>query len=668
MMCRWFAACELERVIAQTFCFYGERYPIARIFTSHVTVMRTNMRKKTFFWAGIALAMSIFSVAGAKEERPNILWIFQEDTSPWIGCYGNQANRDATPNIDQMAAAGIRFSRAFVPFPVCSSCRSSMMLGANAIRFGAHEHRSRRGSKKTYLPPGMKTIAELMREAGYFTFNVGKTDYNFAEVDGGIYSTISKQNNKTPWRQRSDGQPFFGQIQLKGGKTNTTRTPPSEKTDPATVTVPADYPQDQMYRELVAQHHDAIRCDDKIIGGILDRLKADGLLDSTIVVYFSDHGANNLVRHKQMPTEGGLHVPFIILASSKWVPVPVSGTVRDDLVNTIDLTATSLAWAGIDLPTWCEGQDLFADDFEPRTFVAGAKDRLDHTIDRVRTIRTDQYRYTRNYFLDRVFLQPQYRDNRPFLQALRQAYADGTLDPKLAEIYFGERPAEELYDVVKDPAQINNLAGDPQFATILDEHRQLLDRWLAKGDLGADNEPDEELAINGELKKWGTGVNVEYERIRTDSDGDGLSDTWEKVNGRDPADGKLMFMFDCGAWQTEGWQSQGDTTNIAGYQGFLDFELLTGRATLQRGGLKLKTAKNKGLLALRVRSSNATDIDLLVDGKLVGETKVPGGGEFREYRLPLNQPNKSDEIHRLELRLSSQPGTTFGIDWIQVVD
>ncbi|MDG2186159.1 MAG: sulfatase-like hydrolase/transferase [Mariniblastus sp.] len=630
--------------------------------------MKIDIKTKQLVWASIGLAVMMVGSSWAAEDRPNILWIFQEDTSPWIGCYGSQVNRDATPRVDQMAAQGIRFSRAFVPFPVCSSCRSSMMLGASAIRFGAHEHRSRRGKKKTYLPAGMKTITELMREAGYFTFNVGKTDYNFAEAGDGIYSKIPQKNNKTPWRERAEGQPFFGQIQLKGGKTNTTRTPPSEKTDPASVTVPADYPQDQMYRELVAQHHDAIRCDDKVIGGILDRLKADGLLESTIVVYFSDHGANNLVRHKQMPTEGGLHVPFIVLGPSKWVPVPGAGTVRDDLINTIDLTATSLAWAGIELPEWCEGQDLFAGDFQPRTFVAGAKDRLDHTIDRVRTIRTDQYRYTRNYFLDRVFLQPQYRDNRPFLQALRQAYADGTLDPKLAEIYFGERPAEELYDVVKDPAQLNNLAADPQFATILAEHRQLLDRWLAKGDLGAGNEPDEELAMNGELKKWGTGVNAEYERIRTDSDGDGLSDTWEKVNGRDPGDGKLLFMFDCGGWQTEGWQSKGDTTNIAGYQGFLDFDLLNGQASLQRNGLKLDVSKNNGSLVIRARSENDTELKVLANGKLVGKTRVPAGNHYNDYTLPLAKPNWNGTIKRLELDFSSQPGTTVGIDWIRIVD
>ncbi|MEC9093963.1 MAG: sulfatase-like hydrolase/transferase [Planctomycetota bacterium] len=597
------------------------------------------------------------------EERPNILWIYQEDTSPWMGCYGSKVNQNWTPRIDQMAADGVLFSRAFVPFPVCSSCRSSMMLGANAIRFGAHEHRSRRGKTKTYLPKGMKTITELMREAGYFTFNIGKTDYNFAEAGNGIYSKIPAKNNKTPWRERGKGQNFFGQIQLKGGKTNTIRTPPPKKTNPATVTVPADYPQNQLYREVIAQHHDAIRCDDVVIGGILDRLKADGLSNSTIVVYFSDHGANNLVRHKQMPTEGGLHVPFIIQGPKPWVPR--SGSVRTDLISTLDLTATSLAWAGIDLPKWCEGQDLFANIFQPRTFVAGAKDRLDHTIDRVRTIRTDRFRYTRNFFLDRVFLQPQYRDNRPFLKSLRDAYAAGTLAPKLAEIYFGERPAEELYDVIKDPAQINNLANEPKFTKILQEHRAILSQWLAKGDLGAVDEPDEELVYNGEEKKWGTGVNYQYERIRKDSDGDGLSDTWEKVNQRDPMDGKLLFTFDCGGWQTEGWQPQGKVTNIAGYQGYLDFDLLNGNGSLIRKGLKLDTQKNRGDLLFNMRSTVNTQVNISANGNNLGQIQMAAGPEYTLYRLALKKNAWKGTITTLKLDFSSKPGTTVAIDWIR---
>ena len=608
----------------------------------------------------------LLPVASWAVDRPNILWIFQEDTSPWMGCYGSSVNDGWTPRIDQMAAEGVRFSRAFVPFPVCSPCRSSMAVGANAIRFGAHEHRSRRGPTKTYLPAGIKTIAELMREAGYFTFNVGKTDYNFSEAGNGIYSKISSENTKTPWRECTEGVNFFGQIQLRGGKTNTAKWPAGKTTDPANVTVPADYPQTLLYRQVVAQHHDAIRSDDGVIGGILDRLKADGLLDSTIVVYFSDHGANNLVRHKQMPTEGGLHVPFIVWGPRKWISEP--GTTRTDLINTLDLTATSLAWAGIEIPDWVEGQDLFADAFQPRTFVASAKDRLDHTIDRVRSIRTDQYRYTRNYFLDRVLLQPQYRDPKPYLKALRIAYADGTLAPKLAEIYFGERAAEELYDVVKDPAQVHNLADDPDFAEVLKQHRSLLDSWLAKGDLGAIDEPDQELTLNGQDSKWGVGVNYQYERIRKDTDGDGLSDKWETTNQRDPNDGKLLFTFDCGGWQTEGWQAEGEVTNIAGYQGFLDFDLLSGQAILLRQGLKLEANRNHGSLVIRMRSNAKTRMTVSANGNLVGKVAINSGGKYSDYKIPLSGTPWNGTITSLQLDLSSKSGTTVGIDWIRIVD
>ena len=167
-----------------------------------------------------------------------------------------------------------------------------------------------------------------------------------------------------------------------------------------------------------------------------------GLADNTIVVYFSDHGANHLVRHKQMPTEGGLHVPFMMMGPDKYVP---QQGVRNDLISTLDLSATTLAWAGIEIPDWYEGRDLFADDFQARNWVASAKDRLDHTIDRVRTIRTDKYRFTRNYKLDRVLLQPQYRDGQKYLVNLKELYSSGELSKDLARIYFGERPAEEFF-------------------------------------------------------------------------------------------------------------------------------------------------------------------------------------------------------------------------------
>ena len=297
------------------------------------------------------LVTTLATVGGslfAADQRPNVVWFFAEDTSPWMGTYGHEANKLATPNIDSIAKAGVRFDRAYVPAPVCSACRSSMMVGANQIRFGSHEHRSSRAKDaQLYLPKGVKLLPQILKEAGYSTFNHGKTDYNFVWEGEKTYSKIKLKGQADSWEILKQNQPFFIQFQTKGGKINTGKLAADRRTDPSKVTVPADYPQNDLYRKVVAQHCDAIRVDDDHIGKVLAGLKASGLQENTIVVYLSDHGANHLVRHKQMPTEGGLHVPFVLMGPEKWVP---KQGARKDLVSTLDLTATTLSWAGIKLP------------------------------------------------------------------------------------------------------------------------------------------------------------------------------------------------------------------------------------------------------------------------------------------------------------------------------
>ena len=598
------------------------------------------------------------SLVNAKE-RPNILWLFAEDTSPWMGCYGDPVNRGQTPHIDSLAERGVRFSRAYVPAPVCSACRSAMMGGMSQIRFNAHEHRSSRGPAKIELPKKMKLLPQLVKESGYFTFNLGKDDYNFVWDQKATYTVQRKNRASIDWQELKDNQPFFGQIQTAGGKNNTSNFPQSRKADPGEVTVPPDYPQNQLYRETVAQHYDAIRKDDDFIGMVLDGLEKSGLADSTIVVYFSDHGANNLVRHKQMPTEGGLHVPFIIVGPPEYIAAP---SVRDDLVNMLDLSATTLSWADVKIPDWYEGQNLFGDVVVPRTFVAAAKDRLDHTIDRVRTIRTDRFRYTRNFKTDRIFLQPQYRDKRPFLVNLHELYQSGKLSPKLTEIYFGERPAEEFYDVSVDPSQINNLIDDPKYADQVARHRKLLDGWLAKGDAGADEESDEEIAFQANGHKWGEGVNPEYEVVRQDSDGDGLSDDWERINGRDPQDGRAMFAFDCGGWQTEGWRSTDESTgNIAGRLGYLDFKLPGGKATLTRDGLRLEPAKNRGRMVVKLNVASGTRVTFTAGGTSTTQSTEKSGDQTLEFPV-----DWKDSVDQLTFAFEGQPDAIVVIDAIEI--
>ena len=612
------------------------------------------------------LFLALVGCLFGSDSRPNIVWIFAEDTSPWMGAYGHTANKVATPNIDSIAKAGVRFDRAFVPAPVCSACRSAMMVGANQIRFGSHEHRSSRAKDaQLYLPEGIKTLPQILNEAGYSTFNHGKTDYNFVWESDETYSKIKLKGQTDSWELLEQNQPFFIQFQTKGGKINTKKLAEERRTDPSKVTVPADYPQNDLYRKVVAQHCDAIRVDDDHIGKILAGLKESGLKDNTIVVYFSDHGANHLVRHKQMPTEGGLHVPFMLMGPKKWVPK--QGT-RKDLVNTLDLTATTMSWAGLKLPKWYEGRDLFAKDFKPRQWVASAKDRLDHTIDRVRTIRTDKFRYTRNYKLDRILLQPQYRDNQDYLKNLKELYANGKLSDDLKRIYFGERPKEEFYHVSKDPAQVNNLVGDPKFTKELNRHRKLLDAWLAKGDMGTDEESPNALRHNGDVWSGGRGVNPEYEINREDNDGDGLSDKWEKLNGRNPQDGRLAYEFDCGGWQTEGWQGRGIRDNIAGFQGFLQFRLSGKTGSLIRKGLKINSNGSDHALLINLRADEMVEIQALANGKSLGSSaKVSAGEEFKEVQIPLTgNANWKGLIQSIEIKFMGSRGADLEIDHIEV--
>jgi len=612
----------------------------------------------------LLIPVSCLLLSASAAERPNILWLVLEDTSPWANCYGNKANAGHTPNIDSLAKSGVLFERAYVPAPVCSPCRSSFITGANQIRGGCHEHRSSRvKGGEIHLPKGWKLLPEILKDAGYYTFNIGKTDYNFIYDLKTVYDEGSGRDSKQhPWRSAAKGQPFFGQIQMKGGKGNGDKFPADRKVDPTTVTVPADYPQNDLHREIVAEHLNTVRKNDDEVGAILARLKEDKLLENTIVCWFSDHGANHLLRHKQMATEGGLHVPFIVVGPEKWVPTK-PGTRRKDLVGILDLSATTVAWAGMKIPSWFEGVDLFSPQHQPREFVASARDRCDQTIDSVRSLRTERFRYTRNLLTDRNLLQPQYRDGRPPTNNFRELYAAGELDPVLAQIYFGERQPEELHDLDADPHQLVNLANDPKFTKELKRHRKLMDDWLAKGDMGDKPEPMATYVHEGTKSRFAKNAhNVEYEQVRPDTDGDGLSDLWEKNNKRDPADGRFMHLFDCGGWMTEGWTSTG-TDALPGLQGFLDFTLTEPKAVLTREGLKLDASKNKDPLTIRARVSAPVTLTLTTTPASKPQSiKLAPGDAFSDTSLTPAWPTTTTAVH---LTLEAPKATRIEIDSIQ---
>ena len=462
----------------------------------------------------LSLFVLFLQAPQSSADKPNILWVFIEDMSPWIGCYGDKINADKTPNIDSLAARGVRFTRCYVPCPVCSPCRSAMITGAYQTTTGIHNHRSSRSKAGSiHLPKGITTVPQLFRKNGYDTFNSGKEDYNFVFKTSELYSIEGRKRDLSAWRKLAGKKPWFGQIQLAGGKSNTRKW--TDKVDPASVTPPPYFPNNALFRKWHAHHYDTVRQTDDDTRRIIENLKADGLLENTIIFWFTDHGNNHSLRAKQFCTETGTHVPLIILGPDKRLK---PGTVRTDLTSTLDIAATSLALAAIDIPGYFDGVNLFGAEFKPRKHVISARDRCDYTIDYIRSVRTDRYRYIRNFLTDRPLLQPQYRDNRDYTIFLRKAHQAGTLPPLVDKIFFGPRPGEELYDLQEDPHETRNLAGNPAFQKVLQDHREILANWQKRTD-DKGQYPESDAGLREVLNQWKDKcLNPEYDRIRKKAD------------------------------------------------------------------------------------------------------------------------------------------------------
>ena len=414
----------------------------------------------------------------------NILWINIDDQSPWYGAYGDTLAQ--TPVIDSLAEQGVIFERAYASSPVCAPSRTAIITGSYAIRTGTHDMRSGRVPEyQIHLPEGVVTVPELFRQAGYETYNAGKDDFNFTYQRADLYSIRDEAAEATAgksykggrgsgdWRDVPVGRPFFGQIQVSGGKSVDDDLPGRlealgyKPVMPVDVRVPPQYPDIPAVRRHIAGHYNSIMQTDHQVGQQIDRLKADGLWDNTVVFLFSDQGSD-LPRSKEYLYSEGLHVPLIVVAPGAQDTVR-PGTRRSDLVNLMDVSATSLALAGVEVPEFMDAKDLFAADYS-REYVFSAADRMSNVIDRVRSVMGERYHYIRNFNTDRPLMNWGYRemvglkDPDAFSSIkVRRLYEAGELTPAQAAPY-GPRLAEELYDLQSDPDEVVNLAGDPRYA------------------------------------------------------------------------------------------------------------------------------------------------------------------------------------------------------------
>jgi len=436
--------------------------------------------------------------------RPNILWIVADDLGTDLGCYGEKYVN--TPNLDRFAMEGTRYSNFFTVTAVCSPSRSALITGMYPVSIEAHQHRTQ---FKKPLPFPVRPVSHYFREAGYFTFNgdftdpgkPGKQDYNF---------TADSIYDGTHWSQCPEDMPFFGQIQIfyphRPFKRDTLNP-----VDPDFLEIPPCYPDHPITRKDWAMYLEFIQLLDREFGKVIGNLDQDGLLSNTIIFFFGDQGRPH-VRAKQFLYDGGIHTPLII----RFPDQDMGGSVSDLLISNIDIPAASLHLAGIPIPNHFHGVNFLGEAAEQRAYIFAMRDRRDETMDRIRAVRSKDYKYIRNFYPELPYTQfnAYKRFRYPVLTLMEVLHREGKLTKSQAKFMAPSRPAEELYELTRDPFEINNLAFDRDYDNILYEFRRVLDDWLIKYDKGTYPEDSSEINYARDMMKnnyrtWMEGIGLD---------------------------------------------------------------------------------------------------------------------------------------------------------------
>jgi arylsulfatase A-like enzyme len=392
-------------------------------------------------------------------DRPNILWITSEDNSPYLGCYGDALAQ--TPNLDRLAAQGLRYRRAFANGPVCSVARTTLITGMNASSLGVQNHRS-----SVAIPEQFKLYPEYLRAAGYYCSNNSKTDYNVA----GKKKVWDESSKDAHYKKRAPGQPFFAvfnfitshesQVAPKAGKN-------SFRVSPEKIPLPPYHPDTPEIRRDWANYYDQITLMDQQVGDILAELEKEGLAEDTIVFYYGDHGGA-LPRGKRNIHDSGTRVPFIVRIPKKWASLAPAkpGEWVEDLVSFVDFPATVFSLCDVPIPAHFEGRPfLGAKKVVPREHVLLFRGRMDERYDTVRAVRDRDFRYVRNYSPHRPWGQHYSYpfEVQPSMRSWFAEFAAGRCN-EVQSAYWKAKPGEEFYQIADDPFEVRNRVAEPPSA------------------------------------------------------------------------------------------------------------------------------------------------------------------------------------------------------------
>jgi len=448
--------------------------------------------------------------------QPNIVWLVAEDLSPILPPFGDSTV--SMPNLDRLAREGVRYTNVYSPSGVCAPSRCALATGMYPSSIGGHNMRVQ--YVKSHMdqlglilyevvpPPEVKMMSQVLRENGYYCTNNDKTDYQFQHP----ITAWDESGLKAHWRNRPKDKRFFSIFNFgvthEGHVTRPYRKQLMRYHDPdfpnsisnisafgemineeewelnipkdLEVPIPPYLPETEIAERDVRRVYSNIVELDRQIGIIIKQLEEDGLLDSTIVVFYGDHGGP-LPRQKRLIYDSGIKVPLIIRYPNRHG----AGTYDDQLISFIDFAPTTFSVANIEIPTYIQGQAFLGKykSRKPRKYIHAAADRLDAQVDMIRAVRDKRYKYLRNFNPDQPYYLPvKYREQMAIMQELLRLHEKDSLNEYQTQWFRESKPEEELFDTWDDPNELYNLAHDPTYNDKLFELRRECDRWMKEID------------------------------------------------------------------------------------------------------------------------------------------------------------------------------------------
>jgi arylsulfatase A-like enzyme len=434
----------------------------------------------------LSFLLGLLLVNGAcnsvEQSSPNIVWLTTEDNSPHHMKLYN-GNGAVMPAIEKLAKEGIVFDNAFSNAPVCSVARSTLITGCYAPRIFTQFHRR---AQHVPLPKGLLPFPFYLKQAGYYTTNNHKQDYNFIMPDG-VWDESSK---KASYKNRKPGQPFFhvqnhtvtheGSLHFDQKLIDNIKDKDLEH-----IQVFPYHPDTKTFRYSYYNFQNRHVMADKQMGKFISDLEQEGLLEDTIIFYFGDHGGV-LPRSKGYAYESGLQVPLVVYVPEKWKHLfhQSKGSRAKAFVEFVDLAPTVLSLVGVSPPEGIDGTPFSgsfsqASKIEKKNTSFGYADRFDEKYDLVRTLRVGKYKYIRNfqpYNIDALYNF--YRYKMLAFKEWDALYNAGKLN-QVQRQFFESRSPEGLYDIDQDPHEVNDLSASPNHQEILIQMRKQLHGKLA---------------------------------------------------------------------------------------------------------------------------------------------------------------------------------------------